>query len=180
MVRAGIGWRDRPAAAWLAAGLWTAVVLTLSGDSFSADSTSRFLGPLLRWLLPGLSPEGLAAVHTAVRKGAHVFEYGVLALLAARAAARSWGRAPALPAAAALAIVLAVAGVDESRQARSGARTGAASDVALDCAGGAAALLLRAALLRRGTALPRRGTALPRRGRRERARRTGPGAERRG
>lgn len=123
------------ARAWLAVALWTALVWTLSSDAFSAHSTSRFLGPLVRWLWPGVSEEALAAIHFAVRKAAHVAEYAVLGALVLRAA-RIGSRGPLLRAAAlAVAFGAAVATADELRQSRSAERTGALADVALDAAG---------------------------------------------
>jgi VanZ family protein len=127
---------------------WALVISAFSVDAFSADSTSRFIRPLLRWLFPDALPETLASLHFAVRKGGHVFEYGVLAVLTFRAlqlsAAFSLGRATALV----LGLVLAVASADETHQAMSQARTGSPWDVVLDLAGGAMALVLLAALLR--------------------------------
>ena len=35
---------------------WAGIVWQLGGDSFSATQTSRVLGPLIDWLLPGLRP----------------------------------------------------------------------------------------------------------------------------
>ena len=36
---------------WLLALLWTGVVLWAGGGDLSANVTSRFIGPFLRWLL---------------------------------------------------------------------------------------------------------------------------------
>jgi VanZ family protein len=145
----------RPASAWALALAWTAVILLASGDAFSASATSRFLLPLLRWLLPEASPETLAALHFAARKSAHVTEYAVLAWLAWRAL-RGTSRLGVAPALLALAWVLGVAVLDETHQARLESRTGAVGDVALDGAGGLAGLLLAryAPRLRRPRAMP--------------------------
>lgn len=131
--------------AWLAVGLWTGLILWLSTDSFSAQETSRIIGPLLDFFFPGLEPAARAAVHAAIRKSAHVFEYAVLALLVWRACLLGT-RAHGLRAATVtLALVAAVAMLDETGQGRRAARTGSARDVALDVAGGAAAVVAAAA-----------------------------------
>lgn len=46
---------------------------------------SRIIGPLLRWLVPGISDEAIYRVQFAVRKAGHMTEYAVLALLIWRA-----------------------------------------------------------------------------------------------
>ena len=152
---AGVGdsGRGRRIRAWLALALWIVLVLILSGTDFSAVNTRGWLRELVLRLVPGVSDAALEAAHVLVRRGAHVFEYAVLALLALRALRLSWPGLALRPAAATLALVAAVALVDEAHQARLAARTGSPADVALDLAGGAAAL---AALgfLRRGRRRP--------------------------
>jgi len=133
--------------AWAAVAGWSAFILSLSGESFSAEQTGGWLAEILRRLAPGLEDEIRAALHFAVRKGAHVVEYGILALLtlhALRAGAEGGGEAreriPLRAAALALAFVAAVAVADETHQARTPGRSGAPADVALDVAGGGLAL----------------------------------------
>jgi len=70
---------------WLPVFIWMAVIFSASTDVLSSHRTSRILGPLLRWLKPDISPETIAGVQTAVRKTAHMAEYGVLACLFWRA-----------------------------------------------------------------------------------------------
>jgi VanZ family protein len=125
---------------WLAVGLWIATVLGFSSDRFSAEATSRYLGPLVRWMLPMLSVEAQQFVESTLRKAAHAFEYAVLAALTYRALRES--STPWRSAGFALALVVAVAVADETHQAFAAARTGSAIDVSIDVAGGAAALLL--------------------------------------
>ena len=125
---------------WLALGLWIAVVLGFSSDRFSAESTTRFLAPLVRWIFPAISAETQQFLLFLVRKGAHAFEYAVLAALAYQALRESSN--PWRPVGLALALVISVAVADETHQAMSAARTGSAVDVSIDVAGGAAALLL--------------------------------------
>ena len=107
---------------WVAVGLWIALVLGLSGDRFSAEATSRILGPLLGWIFPALSAETQQHLAYLLRKGAHAFEYAVLAALAYRAlrqSSNSWRTAGL-----ALSLVVAVAVADETHQASSAVRAG--------------------------------------------------------
>ena len=128
--------------AWLLVALWFVAIWSFSGADFSAHSTSRFLGPLLRWLFSEISAAELRSFHFALRKGAHVFEYAVLSLLAYRALRFSLDAAPWSLSALALTVVLAVASADELHQSQLPARTGSYGDVALNLAGGALGVCL--------------------------------------
>ena len=139
------------ALAWLCVVVWIAAVQAFASDSFSANETSRFIGPLLRWLFPDADAESIASVHLAIRKSAHLVEYAILALLALRAFRVSLDRPLAWLAAASLVLALVVAVVDESRQAAAANRTGALSDVALDMGGAVSALALARAVRRLGS-----------------------------
>jgi VanZ family protein len=132
---------------WLAVGLWIAVIFGFSGDQFSKEATSPVLAQLLRWILPAMSAETEQILQFLIRKGAHAFEYAVLAALAFQALgepSRPW-RSAGL----ALVLVLGVAIVDETRQASSAARSGRFGDVGIDVAGGAMALYLLVGIGRR-------------------------------
>ncbi len=131
--------------AWLAVAACVSLILWLSSDSFSASATSGLLGRLLDLLIPDLDARTLASLHFLVRKSAHVAEYALLGVLAFRALWLSLGTRLLPAGALALGLVLAVAAVDESRQARSAVRTGSALDVALDGSGGLAAVGLAVA-----------------------------------
>jgi VanZ family protein len=134
--------------AWLLVLLWTGVLWWLGSESGSLNSTSRFLGPLLRWLLPDAPAATLASIHFLLRKGAHVGGYGVLAFLTWRAFLAST-RAAELPSALlTLAWVACIATLDEVRQGYSAVRTGSLWDVALDLSGGVLALVLAIACTR--------------------------------
>ncbi|HEX8355104.1 MAG TPA: VanZ family protein [Pyrinomonadaceae bacterium] len=121
---------------------WACFVLFASSSNFSASNTSRVIRPLLVWLFPEISEAALAQAHFLVRKAAHVAEYALLALLAARAfrtsrrgaLARRWRLAS-------FALVACVALADEYHQSFVPARTGTVYDSLLDIAGGAAALV---------------------------------------
>ncbi len=139
--------------AWLAVAACIALIWGLSADLFAASETSRFLKPFLLWLFPDLDAATLRRAHFLVRKAAHVTEYAVLAMLAFRAWWLSFETTLARIAALSLALVFAVAAVDEARQSFSAARTGTAWDVALDLAGGAVALVVLL-LVQRGLRAP--------------------------
>jgi VanZ family protein len=121
-----------------------------STGEFSAGNTSRILRPLLLWLFPGISEEGLTTAHFLVRKAAHFSEYAVLGFLAARAFTRSsrqvlsghWFFA-------ALLLVVLYALSDEFHQSFVASRTASIYDSLIDIAGGLTALLLYALWRRR-------------------------------
>ena len=136
-------WRYGPVVAW------AGFVLLASSASFSASNTSRIIRPLLLWLFPEISEGSLAFAHFLVRKAAHLTEYGVLALLAARAFRTS--RVQKLKSdwwLAAFALVACVSLVDEYHQSFLPSRTGTIYDSLLDMTGGAAALACAALWLR--------------------------------
>ena len=144
--------------AWLWVALCVAVIWTFSGESFSGTGTSRFLVPMLRWLWPEISNNTIYTIHLFVRKSAHVTEYAVLALLAARALRITLDVSLLRVAVLTLLLVLAVSGVDEVRQSILPTRTGSITDVAIDFAGGALGVVLIVALHRWlgvGAQLPR-------------------------
>ena len=70
---------------WLPLLIWLCVIFVGSTDLMSAEQTSRFLVPFLRWLKPDISTGALAQVHFFVRKLGHISEYAILAILLWRA-----------------------------------------------------------------------------------------------
>jgi VanZ family protein len=127
--------------AWLAVALWVGVIALLSGDDFSAAHTRDWLRRFVRFFFPDTPGSVLFTLHKTLRKGAHVAAYGVLALLSLRALRVSFAAGFRRHALASLLLVASVAVADELHQSRSAARTGSRGDVALDLAGGGAALL---------------------------------------
>ena len=117
--------------------LWTGLVAWFSGASWGASGTD-FLGPYLSALFPWATPEQLKAGIGLIRKGAHVAEYAVLAVLWKWAWAplgrRSW-----IPA---LILTALTAVLDELHQSSTSTRTGSTTDVLLDTAGAGAGLAL--------------------------------------
>jgi VanZ family protein len=140
--------------AWIAVIACIGLVLWAGSETFSNTSTSRFLRPLLTFLFPDLTNRELWMAQAWIRKIAHAVEYGVLALLAFRALWLSFDTLLSRIAAGALLLVLVVATVDEYRQGLSKLRTGAPSDVALDCLGAVLAVGIAVAYLRRKQSLP--------------------------
>lgn len=131
----------RPLAPWAPPLAWMAVILLLSSELASARETSRFLTPLLGWLVPWATPLAIEALHGLLRKVGHLAEYAVLAALWLRALRhRGWSPRRAGP--VALAIALAWAAGDEAHQSFLASRTGHVGDVVLDGAGALAAVLL--------------------------------------
>lgn len=121
--------------AWIAVVVCISLVLWAGSEAFSVTSTSRFLRPLLIYLFPEWTTRQLWNAEVWIRKTAHAVEYAVLALLAFRALRLSFDTILARLAAGALLLVLTVATVDEVRQGFLSMRTGAPSDVVLDCTG---------------------------------------------
>jgi hypothetical protein len=134
--------------AWLAVAACIGLILLFSGNEFSAGSTSRIFGPLLRWLFPELSAGDFLALHLWVRKLAHLTEYALLGLLAFRALRLSLAVSLSRTALLGLAVVLAVAATDELRQSFLASRTGSIIDVGIDFAGGVLGVCLIIALHR--------------------------------
>jgi VanZ family protein len=117
-----------------------AVISFASTETFAASETSRFIGPVLRWLFPGAVPATIELLHGVIRKLGHVAEFGLLALLWYRTFAwgsPGWSRSAA---GRALAVTLLCAGLDEAHQIFEPRRTGSLADVGIDTLGGGGVL----------------------------------------
>ena len=122
------------------------LIFGLSTRAGAPNNTSRIIGPIVRWLVPGISDEALGRVVFGVRKTSHVTEYAVLALLCWRAwrqpvrgVVRPW-RWMDTAFAFTVAVVFAVS--DEWHQSFVPSRQGSGWDVLLDSAGAALGLLV--------------------------------------
>lgn len=123
--------------------VWIVVVFAMSSSGASMAETSRFIGPLIRWIYPDISPEMLKVIHVGVRKLAHVFEYAVLGFLVVRAFTLASGqRLGNWRYLIAIIPVVIVASVDEYRQSFDVTRTGTIDDAILDSASGMLAIAL--------------------------------------
>jgi VanZ family protein len=134
--------------AWLLVLAFIGVILLLGSGEFSAHSKSRFVIRTILYFFPDFPPGELWRAYLVIRKLAHVTEYAVLALLSFRAMWVTFESVLARLAAGTLVLAVAVAIVDETRQAFSSVRTGSPIDVLLDASGavmaiGAAVLYLR-------------------------------------
>lgn len=115
--------------------IWMAAISVFSTDTFSAEETGGLLEPVLRWLIPTISAAAVEAVHVTIRKGMHVAEFALLAVLWYRSLAwgtRGWRPRTAL---AAFGLSVVCAGLDEGHQAFVATRTASLLDVAWDSAG---------------------------------------------
>lgn len=124
---------------------WAGLILVASSGLMSAEHTSRFIGPVLRWMIPEISAEHVATVQFYIRKAAHVTEYAVLALLLMRALGGEAKRLVTSHIFIALALTLLCAATDELHQSFVRSRTGSSFDVMLDLTGaliGVAAFVL--------------------------------------
>jgi len=133
---------------WLPLLVWVGVIFLNSTDLMSAEHTSRFIVPFLLWLKPNISPESLALIHLVIRKGGHLSEYAVLALLLLRTTIgmTNFKRSmPVLCISVWLACVL-VAVTDEFHQTFVRSRGASIRDTMIDSAGAILGLLIGAIL----------------------------------
>ncbi len=108
-----------------------------STDILSAEHTSRFLVPFLRWLDPQISWAALNAIQLTVRKLGHVIEYAILATLLWRAL--RGGTRLTLQVRILFAVAWLVCAIfamsDEFHQSFVSSRTASGSDVIIDICG---------------------------------------------
>jgi VanZ family protein len=127
------------------AGVCAAVIFGLGTSYFSLARTAPIIEPVIRWLIPGATPDTIYYWHVMIRWSAHFGEY---AMLFAALALGPMRRRPL----EALLVCVACASLDEGLQSLRPARSAMICDVALDSSGAAAAMLL---------ALPRWISMLP-------------------
>jgi VanZ family protein len=114
-----------------------------SSDALSAEHTSRFLEPFLRWLDPSISASTIATIHLGLRKLGHLTEYAVLSLFLWRALRASLvGKRDAVIAASCLGMAAVFAASDEFHQSFVPTRTASPRDVLIDCVGAAIAIVI--------------------------------------
>ncbi len=129
---------------WLPVVLWCGIIYSASGDKKSVHHSSRIIEPIVRWLVPDISDEAVRTTVLVVRKGAHVTEYAILALLLWRGLRTTFWRAAAgWPWRCALAAwggAVGFAITDEWHQMFVPGRQGSPWDVLIDSLGAAAGL----------------------------------------
>jgi VanZ family protein len=64
---------------------WMIFIFAASTDLFSASHTGYLLEPILKTIVPNIKESTIEQIHFLVRKAGHFSEYGLLALLTARA-----------------------------------------------------------------------------------------------
>ncbi len=122
---------------WLPVLIWLCVIFVGSTDVLSAEQTSRFLEPFLRWLKPDISSETFAQIHFFVRKLGHTSEYALLAIFLWRALRRGANLRVKM---SILVVVVwfvcaILAATDEFHQSFIPSRTASPSDVMVDICG---------------------------------------------
>jgi hypothetical protein len=131
---------------WLPVIFWGLMMFGASTSAGSAQRTSRFLTPFLRWLFPEISHDALILAHVGVRKLSHLVEYAVLSALLLRAVRRSPWQPPKpwrwREAGWALACAIVVASGDEYFQTFWPGRSGTPWDVLVDVLGTSGGLAL--------------------------------------
>ena len=128
---------------WVPVILWMSFIFWMSSETFSSQNTASILEPVLRFLVPRISPQRIDLVHAFFRKAGHMIEYFILSLLLFRAfrgnSASSWNwKWPSLS----LVILVLWAVLDEFHQSFVPTRTASAVDVGIDTAGGSLAQLV--------------------------------------
>lgn len=132
---------------------WATFIFWGSTDALSAQRTSRFLTPFLRWLVPGIRDESIATLRAVIRKGGHVTEYAVLATLVAWAGRGTrmdhGGRRLVV---GAWLVATAYAATDEWHQSFHPSRQGQVTDVLIDSGGALVGAAMAVGWMRRKSA----------------------------
>src|SRR5689334_19816767 len=120
---------------WMPIIAWTLMIFVGSSDVLSAEHTSRFTVPFLRWLDPSMSLATIAAVHMTIRKLGHFTEYAILATLLWRGFRGTFSLSSAFLGLCAFFAAAIFAASDEFHQSFIPTRTASAHDVMIDCTG---------------------------------------------
>jgi len=139
--------------------LWAGLIFIGSTGLLSGANTNVILRPVLIWLFPHASQATIRLINfIVIRKGAHLTEYAIFALLAARAfrtSSRELLRNHWFLASLFLVIVYSLS--DEFHQSFVPSRTPSIYDSMIDALGGLVALALIVVRKRRGAVGQRRG-----------------------
>jgi len=139
---------------WMPAIVWMALIFLGSTDILSAEHTSRFLVPFLRWTDPQISLAALNAIQLGIRKFGHLTEYAILAMLLWRAlrGGTRWQIKMSILLLIAWVACAIFAASDEFHQSFVPSRTASPTDVMIDTCGALAGLLTCLILARRKSA----------------------------
>ena len=132
---------------WWPALVWAGVISYASTSAFGSAKTRGHIIPILHWLFPSAEMGTLVELHHLIRKGGHVFEYAIFALLVLhgfRAGRKAWSWKLAGYTTLAVACY---AGLDEYHQSFVPGRGASAWDSLLDTTAGVAALLIAWAVI---------------------------------
>lgn len=139
---------------WVPVLAWMILIFAGSSDVLSAEHTSRFLIPFLRWLDPTISYHAIVAIHFTLRKLGHFTEYAILAGLLWRALHGTFtALSRKLVSASTFVIAATFAASDEFHQSFVPSRTSSAHDVMIDCIGALFAVAVCTLLFRKADPL---------------------------
>jgi VanZ family protein len=129
---------------WVPVIAWMALIFLGSTDVLSAEHTSRIISPILWWLNPEVSAETIARVQFLLRKGGHITEYAILAMLLWRASSAGAGLTMKVPIAFAVTLLgcAIFAASDEFHQGFVPSRTSSLHDVMIDICGALIGLII--------------------------------------
>jgi VanZ family protein len=127
---------------WIPAICVAILISTFSTHYFSGEQTARILIPILHWMFPFATPRGLRLTHVAIRKLAHITEFGIFSIAVfhgIRAERHGWNLRWA---AMTLLIAVSYAGLDEWHQSFVPLREARVRDVFIDSTGALLAQIL--------------------------------------
>jgi VanZ family protein len=131
---------ERSLRKWMPVLVWAIIIFIFSTSYFSAENTSKWIDPILRFLMPGASVTTIALTHGLVRKCAHFINYAILFWLLVSGPMRE---RPYL----AFTVCVVYAFLDEGHQMFVPQRTPSLYDVALDSTGALFSRFLHAAVI---------------------------------
>ncbi len=141
---------------WWPALVWAVVISGFSTGAFTADNTSHFIIPILRFFLPHAAPETLDFLHHIIRKCAHLTEYFILSMLILRGIRAGEKGMHLRWVLVTILIVACYAALDEYHQSFVPGRTAAVGDVLIDTSGGIAAQIVASLFVLLGKAREKR------------------------
>jgi VanZ family protein len=129
---------------WVPAIVWMALIFIGSTDVLSAEHTSRFVVPFLRWIDPQISVATLDVIQFGIRKVGHLAEYAILSALLWHGLRRgtSWRMRMSILFMAVWFACAVFAASDEFHQSFVPSRTASPEDVLVDICGALIGLLI--------------------------------------